>query len=42
MLSESWNENEGKVCAGLNWDIFTDVKQAKVKKLLSLLSVFST
>lgn len=34
MLSKTWNDNDGQVCAGLSWDRFTDVEQAKVCDIL--------
>ena len=30
MLFNTWNDNEGQLCAGLSWDRFTNVEQAKV------------
>lgn len=30
ILSKAWNDYEGQVCAGISWDRFTSVEQAKV------------
>ena len=32
-LSKSWSDNEGQLCAGLSWERFTSVEQAKVCKI---------
>ena len=34
MLSTSWSNNEGQICAGLSWERFADVEQAKVYQIL--------
>ena len=31
ILSTSWKDNEGQSCAGLSWERFTNVEQAKVR-----------
>ena len=30
MLIKTWEDHESELCAGLNWDRFTNVEQAKV------------
>ena len=30
MLFKTWDDHEGELCAGLNWDRFTNAEQAKV------------
>ena len=34
MVAASWEEHEGQVCAGVNWDRFDGVVQAQVIWLL--------